>query len=194
MNRYYYFAATLPTLRFGGSPPMPSAEFLRRGRVHLRPDDFGILGKANLQSDPELSKPTDSGFLDRYYAWERTLRNEFVAFRAHRLGRSGERWIRPVEKDDDAVRDSRAILHAVADSATPLDVEVALEAARWALIDRLKGRTVFDFDSIIAYRLQLLILERLAALTAERGEANFIPIYADLLEAARVHEQSGDSP
>jgi len=194
VGRYYYFAATLPTLPFGGSPPMASAEFLRRGRVHLRPDDFGILEKANLQSDPKLSKPTGSGFLDRYYAWERALRNEFVAFRAHRLGRSGERWIRPAEKNDDAVRDSRAILHAVADSATPLDVEVALEAARWALIDRLKGRTVFDFDSIVAYRLQLLILERLAALTAERGEANFISIYADLLEAARVHEQSGDSP
>jgi hypothetical protein len=194
VSRYYYFAATLPTLSFGGSPPMPSAEFLRCGRIHLRPDDFTMLEKADVRSDPGLSEPTGSDFLDHYYAWERTLRNEFVAFRAQRLGRSGERWVRPAGRDDDAVRDARAILHAVADSATPLDVEVALEAARWALIDRLKGRTVFDFDSIAAYRLQLLILERLAALTAERGEANFIPMYADLLAAARVHEQSGETP
>ncbi|MHB8055797.1 MAG: DUF2764 family protein [Candidatus Aminicenantales bacterium] len=192
MSRYYYFAATLPALSFGGSPPMASAEFLRRGRIHLRPDDCGILERAGLRSDPELAGPTGSDFLDRYYAWERTLRNAFVAFRAHRLGRSGERWIRPAGKDEDAVRDSRVLLHAVADSATPLDVEVALEAARWALIDRLKGRTVFDSDSIVAYRLHLLILERLSALTAERGEANFLPIYADLLKAARTSEQSGD--
>ncbi|MCX6566506.1 MAG: DUF2764 family protein [Candidatus Aminicenantes bacterium] len=194
MSRYYYFAATLPTLQFGGSFPMPSAEFLRRGRIHLRPSDCGILEKAKLRSDPELPPPTGSALLDRYYAWERALRNEFVAARAHRLGRSGERWIRPAEKDDDAVRDSRAILHAVADSATPLDVEIALEAARWALIERLRGRTVFDFESIVAYRLQLLILEHLGALTAERGETNFLPIYAVLLEAARTSEQSGDSP
>jgi hypothetical protein len=194
VGRYYYFAATLPTLQFGGSFPMPSTELLRRGRIHLRPDDCAILEKAKLQSDPDLPPPTGSNLLDRYYAWERALRNEFVAARAHRLGRSGEKWIRPAEKDDDAIRDSRAILHAVADSATPLDVEVALEAARWALIERLRAPTVFDFESIVAYRLQLLILERLAALTAERGEPKFLPIYAALLEAARTSGQSGDSP
>jgi len=194
MGRYYYFAATLPTLQFGGSSPMPSAEFLRRGRIHLRPLDSGILEKAKLQSDPGLPPPTGSVLLDRYYAWERSLRNEFVLARAHRLGRSGERWLRPAEKDDDAARDARSIFHAVADSATPLDVEIALEATRWARVDRLRGRTVFDFDSVVAYRLQLLILERLAALTAGRGEPNFQSIYDAVMEAARPFEQTGDSP
>ena len=194
MNRYYYFGATLPTLQFGPSPPMSSAEFLHRGRIHLRPEDLAVLERARRQSDPELPPPTGSVLLDRYYAWERTLRNEFVSARAHRQGWSGEKWIRPAGTDDDAARDARSILHAVADSATPLDVETTLETVRWALVDRLRGRTVFDFESIVAYRLQLLILERLAALTAERGEANFLPIYADLLEAARTSEQSGDSP
>jgi len=194
VSRYYYFAATLPTLSFGGPPPMTSAEFLRRGRLHLRPDDIAILEQARLLSAPDLPLSTGSQFLDRYYAWERTLRNELVTVRARKLGRMGERWIRPAGRNEDALRGARAILHAAADSATPLDVEIALEAARWALIERLRGRTVFDFDSIAAYRLELLILERLAALTAERGEAHFIPLYADLLEAARLHEQSGVTP
>jgi len=147
-----------------------------------------------LQSEPAPPGPTGSAFLDRYYAWERTLRNEFALARARRLGRSGEKWVRPTGPDEDAARDARSILHAVADSATPLDVETALEAIRWALLDRLRGSTVFDFESLIAYRLQLLICERLAALTAERGESRFLPIYADLLETARTSEQSGDTP
>lgn len=194
MSRYYYFGATLPTLQFGASPPMSSSEFLRRARVHLRPDDAAVLDKAGLQSESGLKKPTGSAFLDRYYAWERTLRNEFVLARAHRLGRSGEKWIRPAGRDDEAARDARSIIHAVAESATPLDLETALEAVRWALVERLRGRTVFDFESIVAYRLELLIIERLAVLTAERGESRFLPIYADLLEAARTFEHSGDIP
>ena len=194
MTRYYYFGATLPTLQFGALPPMASSDFLRRARIHLRPGDADLLEKAELQSAPDRIGPTGSGFLDRYFAWERTLRNEFVFARAHRLGRSGEKWIRPAGLDDEAARDARSILHAVADSTTPLDLEAALEAVRWALIERLRGRTVFDFDSLLAYRLQLLIIERLAALTAERGESRFLPIYADLLEAARTSEHSGDLP
>ena len=194
MNRYYYFGATLPTLLFGASLPMTSEEFLRRAEIHLEPADLAILERTRLLSAPDLPAPTGSALLDRYYAWERTLRNEFVSARAHRLGKNPEKWIRPAGKYDDAAHDARSILHAVADSSTPLDVEAALEAVRWALIDRLKGRTVFDFDSIVAYRLQLLILERLAALTAERGEARFLPIYAELLASARTSEQSGDTP
>ncbi len=194
MSRYYYFGATLPTLQYGASPPMSSAEFLRRARIHLRPEDAAILEKAALQSESNLKIPTGSAFLDRYFAWERTLRNEFVLARAHRLGRSGEKWLRPAGRNDDAARDARSILHAVADSATPLDIEAALEAVRWALIDRLRGSTVFDFDSLLSYRLQLLIIERLAALTAERGESRFLPIYADLLRTARISEHSGVSP
>jgi hypothetical protein len=192
--RYYYFGATLPTPQFGASPPMSSQEFLNRARLHLRPEDWAVLERAALQSEPVPPGPKGSAFLDRYHAWERTLRNEFVVARARRLGRIGEKWIRPAGPDEDAARDARSILHAAADSATPLDVETALEAVRWALIDRLRGKTVFDFESLIAYRLQLLIIERLAALTAERGESLFLPIYADLLDAARTSEQSGDSP
>lgn len=192
MSRYYYFAATLPTLSFGAAPPMSSEEFLGRGRLHLKPADFGILEQARILSAPDLPLSTGSRLLDRYYAWERSLRNELVVVRARKQGRAGERWIRPAVRNEEAVRDARAILHAAADSTTPLDLEIALEAARWALIERLRGATVFDFDSIAAYRLQLLILERLAALTVERGEAHFLPLYADLLEAARLQEQSGE--
>jgi len=194
MGSYYYFAATLPTLSFGGSLPMLPAEFLRRGRIHLRPGDFAVLETARLRSGPELPPPSGCGLLDRYTAWERTVRNEFVVARAHRLGRSGDRWLRPAGADDDAVRDARSVFHAVAESATPLDVEIALESARWVRIDRLRGRSAFDFDSIVAYYIQLLILERLAALTAGRGEPNFQSIYDAVIEAARRSEQTGDTP
>ncbi|HNQ81340.1 MAG TPA: DUF2764 family protein [Candidatus Aminicenantes bacterium] len=194
MGRYYYFASTLPALSLGAPPPLSSADFLRRGRLHLRPMDFALLEKTTLQSGPDLPPPAGSGLLDRYYAWERSLRNELVSLRAARLGRSGDRWRRPAGRDDDAARDARSVFLAVPDASTPLEAEIALESVRWMRIDRLRGLTVFDFDSLLAYRLQLLILERLAVLTAGRGERNYQEIYDAVKEAARTPEQTGETP
>jgi hypothetical protein len=182
VGSYYYFAATLTTLEFGASAPLSSAEFLELCRRHLSPSDLGIVEAAVLVSPNEgpPSAAAGSAFLSRYYAWERTVRNELVRLRARRLERAAEPWLRGAERDDAAPRAAAAAFQG----ATPLDAELALERQRWEAIRSLRGLAAFDADSITAYRLELQIIERLARLREEQGEPRYRETYAAILGAA----------
>ncbi len=189
MSRYYYFAATLPSLAFGAPSPMTSAEFLERCRVHLAQDDCAVVAAAVLSSEagsPPKASAT-SGFLSAYYAWERSLRNALVLLRSHRLGKSGERWQRSSKRSDDAVRAAAFVFQA----ATPLEGEIALERERWTFIDGACARSVFELDSLIAYALRIQILERLSGLVPEKGEAGYKEACAAILGGAETSDSRG---
>ena len=114
MPSYYYFAATLPTPQLGSAPPMPSATYLERCALHLRPEDFRLVAAAVLSSPPEGQPHAtrSSALLCRYYTWERTLRNELARLRARRLGRDAEPWVRRGATDDAAPRVAAAVFGA----------------------------------------------------------------------------------
>ncbi|MDP2815062.1 MAG: DUF2764 family protein [Rectinemataceae bacterium] len=188
MSRYYYFAATLPSLAFSAQPPMKGAEFLERCRIHLTEGDFSVVSSARLLSKTDLpASPEPQGFLDGYYAWERSVRNALAILRAHRLGKSGDRWLRPAGRSDDAARAASAVFQA----STPLEGEIALERERWAFIDGASANSVFELDSIIAYSLKIQILERLSGLVPEKGEAGYREACAAILGGAENSDSRG---
>lgn len=194
MSRYYYFAATLPALQFGSPAPYTGPEFLERAARHLAAEDLALLSGARLASEPEgLPDPGSSSLLAAYYAWERSVRNELARLRARRLGRSPEAYLRPAEAsgrtlaDDDAARAAQAAFGA----ETPLEGELVLERERWAKLDALRGLSPFDLEGILAYRLQLAILERLARLRSGAGEARYKETYAAILGAAESTDMTG---
>ncbi len=199
MSRYYYFAATLPSLQFGAEAPLSSEEFLARAREQLSAADYATLEAAVLVSASEGAPPlarSGEPLLDAYYAWERALRNELVRLRARRLGRPAEAYERPVRPgsgdaggDFSAARAARAAFEA----ATPLEGELALERERWAFLEAHAGLSPFDLSRLAAYRLELQILERLAGLKAERGEAGYRATYAAILGQAQSTEETGVS-
>jgi hypothetical protein len=189
VSRYYYFAATLPGLQWGSAPPSSSEEFLLRAARNLEASDVAVLEKASLSSvswenmrDEGLIKRGD--LLDRYYAWERGLRNELVRLRAQRLGWDAGKFLHPKALGDETtcIRAASAAFLA----ADPLESELVLERERWAYIDSLAPYQSFDMSSLVAYRLKLLILERIASFDVERGEEEYRLLYAAILNAGAI--------
>jgi hypothetical protein len=192
VSLYYYLVATLPALQFGAPAPMTSAEFLERCRSQLTEKDMLAIAAARLVSEPDSPPPecSASEMLPRYYAWERSLRNELARARGRKLGREAEKWIRDADWDDEAMRSAQALLQA----ESPLEGEIALERERWARVDALRGLHAFDLEVVAAYRIQLQCLERLAGLGAEAGEERYRETYAAILATATTSEESGVTP
>jgi hypothetical protein len=186
VSRYYYFAATLPSLQLGAPPPMGTGEFLERCKRHLGSGDYAVVEAALLGSAPEGPPAVTEGssLLTRYYAWERSLRNELVRLRARRLERAPEPWLRPATRDDAAPRVAQLVFQA----GSPLEAEILLERQRWDAIEGMKALHFFDLESIVAYRLELQILARLGRLREEEGETRYRETYAAILEAAQTSE------
>jgi len=64
--------------------------------------------------------------------------------------------------------------------------------ARWTAIERFQGLDYFDRDTIYAYYLKLLILERRSKFRAEEGFMEYKKIYASVMEAAPNNMQAGE--
>lgn len=193
MSRYYYFAATLPALQFGASLPLSSEEFLRRARRHLSRGDYRAIEGAVLSPSPEEA-PAAGGsiLLGRHNAWERALRNALAALRAGRLGRSAEAYLRPALPMDEALAASASeTAEAAFKAASPLEGELAIERARWSFLDRECPFQTFDLESLVAYRLELQVLERIALFLPERGEKEYREVYAAILRPAQSSSETG---
>jgi len=75
---------------------------------------------------------------------------------------------------------------------SPLEAEKTLDLARWAAIERFQGFDYFGRDTLYAYLLKLLILERKTLFRVEEGFMEYKKIYASVMEAAPNNMQAGE--
>ncbi len=191
MSSYYYFAATLPSLRYDGTPPMPLDEFMERAARYLSPRDLFVLEGARLYVPEDGSFPMSAGssaLLMRYYRWERSLRNELARLRAQRLQKPAEKHLRPGEPEWEGHKTAQAAFQA----EDPLQGELIIERERWAFIESLAVNRFFDMEFLASYALLLQALERRARFTAEAGEAGYGTVYRSVLDSADYRDESGE--
>jgi hypothetical protein len=197
VGSYYYFVAQLPGLVYGQNAPMSSAAFRDLAKNLLRDEDFVLLDLVSLDpGEPDKSggpayegsaAPTGCDFIDRWREWERALRLNLARTRAQRLRRENDAPVEPPVHPADA---AAVALKAGATAESPLEAEIFLDKARWNAIEYLQGIDYFSRNTIYAYLLKLLILERYGAFKEEAGFAEYKSLYASILE--RV--QSGELP
>jgi hypothetical protein len=213
VGSYYYLAAQLPELVYGQSAPMSSAAFLDLAGRLLDKEDAGLLDKLSLDpGDPagspgtdtsrpayeESAAPTGCDFIDKWREWERALRLNLARNRALHLKRESGAPVDPPAYPLDAVGAAAATLKAGLTSGiptgipeeSPLEAEITLDKARWNAIEHLQGITYFSRNTIYAYFLKLLLLERRESFNTEAGFAEYKSLYASILERA----QQGMSP
>jgi hypothetical protein len=205
VGSYYYFVAQLPVLIYGQEPPMSSSAFRELARGQMSAGDAALL--AVLSLDPRLPGPshpdrpvyaesggpsyaeaspaTDCEFIDQWRDWERALRLNLARLRASRIKREGGAPVDPPVIPADA---AGAAQQALAVSESPLEAEMLLDKARWSAIEQFQGITYFDRNTIYAYLLKLLIMERYASFKAETGFAEYKSLYASILENAGAGE------
>ena len=185
---YYYLVAQLPFLIYGQTPPMPPQAFKDLVRPMLSAEDSALIDMVSL--DPQYytnSAPAcGSDFIDGWREWERTLRLNLAKNRALKAKREGALTTEPPALPTDAVT---AATRAIAEMESPLEAEVVLDKARWSAIDSLLGYEYFDRNTVFAYLLKLLILQRRASFQTETGFSEYKSLYAAILDGA----QSGTS-
>ena len=181
MSRYWYFAATLPSLQLGTVPPIAPADFLVQASRYLSLEDMESLSSLGLLDTPGPAGEPEVAA--RHREWDREVRNELVRLRARRLGRQPEDYVHGKAEASPAA--AKAALAAF-QAASPLEGELVLEAERWTFLDSLAPFQSFDLESLCAYYLKLLVLERLASFGVEGGEATYRETYAAILGSART--------
>jgi len=146
--------------------------------------DAALLEQLSRDSFQENARLTDCEFIDRWRDWERTLRLNLARERAVKNKRQNTAAFTdepPVVPSDAA----QAAIKIVVGGESPLDKEILLDKARWAEIDNLAGNDYFHRNTVFAYYLKLVLLERKALFNADEGFDEYKSLYASILENAQ---------
>jgi len=122
----------------------------------------------------------------RWNAWEISLRNHLVLYRAPRLHWDEHRYLQPegpevFESLDSQVSEALQRHH-------PLATERYLFELRWARIEDLEADYAFDFNRLVLYRLKLLLLEAHRAPDKARGREQLARFVQTHLNQGKVAE------
>jgi hypothetical protein len=200
VGAYYYFVAQLPSLAYGQEPPMSSVAFRDLAQVQLDAQDAALLDLVGLDPQPtnaaqpayvENAPSSGCDFIDNWREWERSLRLNLARVRSQRTKREGAAPVDPPVFPGDAVNTAQ---QASVSAESPLEAEEFLDRARWGAIERLQGIPYFSRNTIYAYLLKLLILERHASFKAEIGFAEYKSLYASILERAQSETRLQGEP
>jgi len=178
---YYYLISSLPLLRLDEPPPFTSAAFLDTCREQLSPGRFDALLRVTLMPGDWKTCCESERLWD---AWETQFRNSLVRRRAAVLGLDPESWIRPASEV--WVQLDRQVEEAM-NAGDPWQCELALDRLRWQHLSDLEAGHSFDFDKVVIYRLQLLLVEKRAAYDSERGGENRDRLLEGIVGTAHAH-------
>jgi len=159
---YYYFAASLPLLTLEQPPPFSVEEFQHQCASHLAPRDLAAMNEL-LGGTPASESHT---FTRRWQAADGHLRNAIARTRSERMRKDSGAYTHDIEGIDTAV--DREVTDAYS-RPTPLEREKALDRIRWRRLEEIGGLDPFTADAVLAYGLQLTILERWARMDKESG-------------------------
>ncbi len=166
MKRYWYFVSTLTSFPFGTPPPVSVEEFDVLCSRFIEKSDLGLLACAEEARKGEYSrKMKKSAFLKAYFEFERGMRNALVGLRAKAVKMDAAQWTKPGNISPEALRAAQAVQAA----ADPLQAELTLEHERWKTVERLTAFSFFEMDSVLAYKMKLLIATRCVSFDKDRG-------------------------
>jgi hypothetical protein len=178
--------AQLPSLIYGQAAPMSSAHFRELARQALSPEDAALLDSFTLNPFAPLPAETQAAvaaaggcaFLDRWREYERALRLNLAKYRGAKIKRDF-----PADVPDYPA-DAAAAARAAAALESPLEAEIFLDESRWRAVDLFQGLDYFDRNTVYAYLLKLLLLERRSCFRTEEGFAEYKGLYAAVMGAA----------
>jgi len=179
VSGYYYLMAQLPVINPAAPVAFSYAKFSELAHRFLSSRDARVLDALSLEP-ARREAATGSTVVDAWYRWERALRLSLARFRAAKLGRNIPYTFEEEELVSRAP-DARAAAHAASSIENPLEAELALDRARLARVESLRGGHFFDSEAVFLYGLTLLLRERRDRFSAEAGRASYTTIYSQIL-------------
>ena len=150
---YYSLVASLPNLQIGDEPPVSTEEYIGNCAQWVSEREEGIL-KAVLLNEP-IAAPCP--LCKAWHNIETQLRNAVARHRGQKLGVDFNEYLQAHDGF------SGTIETLVADAFTstdPVELEESLDRARWQLAEELVSGDPFGFEKVLAYGIQLKIVER----------------------------------
>jgi len=160
---YYSLVASLPALQIGDEPSFSSEEYIDTCAQWVTEHEKKILQKV-LLATPDIAPCSLCA------AWnniETQIRNAVVRHRAQKLGVDAKEFI----QSHDAFSGTIEVL--VTDAFTrndPIELEQELDRARWRMAEELVGQDPFSFEKVLAYGIQLKIVERWNRMDVHKGK------------------------
>lgn len=142
-------------LHFGMKPPISYLDFLGACSSELNQDDINILEE--LSMEPSVDTENKLPLLREWKTFNRSLGNELVRIRAVKKGKDPNKYLRGENTSDLFIV---PLAHWAVNQDSPMEAELYLDRARWEKIEEIKTGHYFDMEHLIAYGIQLKILER----------------------------------
>jgi hypothetical protein len=160
---YYSLVASLPSLEIGGEPPFSTEEFVDTCSQWVTEHEARVLrnilqGEGSSKSCPHCK------------AWnniETQLRNAVARHRGQKLGIDFKEFLQP---HDDFSGEIEALVTDAFTRTDPVELEEELDRARWQLADEQVGLDPFSFEKVLAYGIQLRIVERWNRMDVHTGK------------------------
>ncbi len=157
MNEYPYLAALLPLLNFGDTDFPSSERFLGEAEKWLGEGAFATLSATDIGDYTSTDHPME--LLAEYSRFEGRIRRDVAAYVASRRAGHDHK--------------TNAFPTSYLKDTTPLEAEQRLLRLRWDYVAAQRNIHDADLHALIVYRLQIQILERLAAFDQDRGSGRF---------------------
>ena len=160
---YYALVASLPHLKIGDEPPFSTEEYVRTCSQWVTEYETRILEHILLN----LHTGERCEICRKWFDIETQLRNAVARLRGQKLGVDFKEYLQPHEGY------SGLIEQIVTDAFTrndPLEIEEELDRGRWHLAEDLVGQDPFGFERVLAYGIQLRIVERWNSMDVSVGK------------------------
>jgi hypothetical protein len=150
---YYSLVASLPTLRIGEEPHFTTEEYVENASQWVSERETEILRKVLLQ-EPDIAPCPLCTII---YDLECQIRNAVARQRGQKLGVDYKEFLQP---HDGFVGEIESFVKDAFAQTDPVELEQHLDRGRWNLAEQLVGQNPFGFEKVLAYGIQLKIVER----------------------------------
>jgi len=162
---YYSLVASLPNLEIGDEPPFSTEEYIGNCAQWVTEREVEILRKVILDETDIAPCP----LCKTWHNFETQIRNAAARHRGQKLGIDFKDYLQP---HDGFSGEIEALVTDAFTRDDPLELEEELDRARWKLADQLVGLNAFGFEKILAYGIQLKIVERWNRMDVRVGKEN----------------------
>lgn len=182
MSNYYYLVAQLPGLYIASNTnisnlqlPIKYDYFADLCSRFLSSNEMKVLNRLSLEP-PLCIEKTGSRVIDRWYAWEKSLRCALAISRAAKMKKH-------FTCDEDCFApDIQNIVKNAIGFDSPLEAELYLNSARIDVLNSMTPGDCFCVDAVYVYALKLKLLSRIMNFNETAGKESYKNIYNKILE------------
>lgn len=178
---YYSLVASLPSLQIGDEPPFTTEEYVENASQWVTERETEILRKVLLQ-EPDIAP---CPLCKVIYDLESQIRNAVAKHRGQKLGVDYKEYLHP---HDGFVGEIEAFVGDAFAQTDPVELEQHLDRGRWNLAEQLVGQNPFGFEKVLAYGIQLKIVERWNRMDVSVGKQNIEAVITANTEKEEVAE------